>query len=124
MKIKTIPIFLILQGISILISTLSNILNKEVFKYITYELPTSFNYLSIIIGIIFLICGIGVSLKYKEMYKLSLVVSVLFAIYLLVNIMIVLFMGVQIGALLVNLILLIIYLFIIKNLNQDIRSFS
>lgn len=121
MKSKTVPILFLLQGFGIIFTAFSNLIAGISFKYNATELPFFFNYISIGIGLLFLICCFGMLSQRKFFYKLSLCLSAIVVLYVAFNIFLVLRSDIVVGVLLILFLYLALYAYIIKSLIFKIK---
>ena len=121
MKSKTVPILFLLQGFGIIFTAISNLIAGISFKYNATELPFFFNYISIGIGLLFLICCFGMLSQRKFFYKLSLCLSAIVVLYVAFNIFLVLSSDIVVGVLLILFLYLALYAYIIKSLIFKIK---
>lgn len=121
MKSKIVPMLFLLQGFGIVFTSISNIITGMNFKYNTIELPYRFNYISIGIGLLFLLCFFGMLSRHKFFYKLGFFLSIIMVLYLSANIILILTTKIVLGALIILFLYLIVYAYVIKNLIYEIK---
>lgn len=68
---KLISIFMLLQGLTYVFSSISNLKDSNLVKYGFIYFNTNFNIIGIILGILFIFSGIGIWINKQRAYYLG-----------------------------------------------------
>jgi hypothetical protein len=119
---KLLSIFMLLQGLTYVLSSINNWKNSNLFKYGVKYFNTDFHIIGIILGILFIFSGIGIRINKRKAYYLGLILYMFLILYGSVStVYFIIVDGFELGLILSSLIILLFFCFLSKYIYKKIK---
>lgn len=119
---KSLSIFMVLQGIIYTLSSINNWQGSNLFKYGIRYFNTNFYIIGIILGIFFIFSGIGIWINKKKAYYLGLILYTSLIFYGFVStVYFITINGFELGMILSSLIVILFFCFLSRKIYKRIE---